>query len=442
MSAPDAALASWVEETIGGTISSWERPPSGGSREAYFVNVAMPSGDTVQALLRMEAGGSFTGTDINVSKEATAYTALGDAGARVPKVYGLAPGGTALLLERVAGRGDLGDGPDERQRTLEDFIDVIGDVHLIEPDSLDLPGFPRPRTPEDHARLDLEGWARLAAERVMDLDPLARYAGAWLLSHAPTAVARTSFVQGDTGPGNFVADHGRITALCDLEFSHIGDPMDDIAWMLGRAFGHDKAEALPFLERYTARTGIPVDWSSVEFYDIAVQYRCAITTSLAVSRGGGARGWPPYLFATQRYLRALATTLAPRLGIDERAPTLSETVVSTPRSCWYDAVIEALRAGAKAIPDPDAAAETRNHQILIHYLKAYDRVGPIVEAENAADLGETMHLDTEGDEFAKRVEDAGAAGDLDVARFLLRRQNRIDLLWQTLFERKAVNRSA
>jgi aminoglycoside phosphotransferase (APT) family kinase protein len=428
-------MLAWVEATLGGKCK-WERTPGGGSRETYFVDVTTGGGETVRALLRMEAGGSFTGTEINVAKEATAYAALGHAGVRVPKVYGVAPGGAAVLLERVAGRGDTGDTAEERERTLEDFIDVIADMHLVDTGTLELPGFPRPVTPEEHARLDLEGWARLAAD-IPDVDPLALYAGAWLRAHPPVSVARTSFVQGDTGPGNFVADHGRVTALCDMEFSHLGDPMDDVAWILGRAFGQDREVAAPFFDRYVARTGIPIDWESVEYYNIAVQYRCVITTGLAVSRGGGARGWPPYLLVTQRYMRTLARLLALRLGAEQPPPLLPTTVESTPRSAWYDALMNALRKAVKALDDTDLAEDTRNHQILVHYLRAYDRIGSTVDSENADDVQKTMGMATDDEEFPKRVEDAGAAGDTGVLAMLLRCHGRNWLLWQSLLDRPA-----
>ncbi|MBW8827180.1 MAG: phosphotransferase [Acidobacteria bacterium] len=412
-----------------------ERTSSGGSRESYFVDVARPGGEVVEALLRVEAGGSFTGTEINVSKEAVVYRALGSAGVRVPKVYGLAPGGAAVLLERVAGRGDLGETPEEQHDTWVDFVDVIADMHNVDVEKADLPGFPRPTTPEDHARLDLQLWARLAEEHVVGLDPLARYAGAFLRANAPTTVARTCIVQGDTGPGNFVADRGRVTALCDMEFSHIGDPMDDIAWMLSRGFDRYGVDPAPFLEQYTARSGIPIDWRSVHYYDIAVQYRCVITTSLAVSRGGGARGWPPYLLVTERYLLALAAGLSRYAGVEEAHPVVPD-VAETPRSAWYDALMSSLRAAVKALPDPEQAEDTRNHQILVHYLRAYDRIGGTIDELNLHDLHESLGVVGEGSEFDKVVEDAGAAGDESALRFLLRRTYRNALLWQSILERR------
>ena len=52
---------------------------------------------------------------------------------------------------------------------------------------------------------------------------------------APTSPTRAtpgpSLVQGDTGPGNFLHDGRRVTAFLDFELGHLGDPMEDLAWV-------------------------------------------------------------------------------------------------------------------------------------------------------------------------------------------------------------------
>jgi len=392
-------------------------------------------------VLRVEAGGSFTGTAINVSKEAVIYQALGATPVPVPRVLGVAPGGSALLLERVDGRGDLGDTAEEHEATLADFVDVIATMHSLDVESLDLPGFPRPRTPEEHAYLDLLGWSRLARDGVARLAPLGRYVGAFLLAHPPSEVARTCVVQGDTGPGNFVADRGRVTGLCDMEFSHIGDPMDDIAWMVYRGALPQPLRG-PLLQRYSQRSGIEVNQRSVEYYTIAVQYRCLVTTSMAVSRGGGARGWPPYLLVTERYVLGAAAALCQYLGIEVPTVELPEAA-ETPRTSWYDALISALRGAGKGLSAPGGegdellATATRDHQILVHYLRAYDRIGPAVDALNRDDLLTTLAVRDEGPDFEKLVEEAGGVADHQVLGYLLRRTQRNAALWQTLLDRGA-----
>ena len=41
--------------------------------------------------------------------------------------------------------------------------------------------------------------------------------------------ARPCFLQGDTGPGNFMFEGDRVTHLVDWEIAHFGDPMEELA---------------------------------------------------------------------------------------------------------------------------------------------------------------------------------------------------------------------
>ncbi len=397
-----------------------------------MVDVTGPGDVHRPLVVRTEAGGSFTGTEINVQKEATVYRALGATAVPVPRVLGVAPGGTAILMERVRGDADLEPLPDEsRQRVLEAFVDVVGDLHNIPADHLDLPGFPRPSTAEEHATLDLASWERLG--RAADLDPLVRYAGAFLRHHPPTGVSRTVLVQGDTGPGNFLFDGDVVTALVDMEFAHLGDPMDDIAWILYRApEAEGKLERL--LARYTARTGIPIDERSVDYYRVAVQYRCAVTTSLAVARGGGARGWAPYLLTTERYHLGVAAALSSYVGVTELSPDIPDPA-PTSRTPLFDQLLEGVRAAVRNLDDPALKESTRNLQILVHFLRSHDRAGRELAQDDAADLADLGLSRDDPAALASAAEESGAVADEAVLRYLLRRSQRQAALWRTLLER-------
>ena len=428
----DDALRAWVEHTAGGRIAALTRPSAGGSRELYFVDIARADGSIVPLVVRCEGGGSFSGTEISPTKEAVVYRALEHTSVPVPRIVGLAPGGAALLMERVAGTSDLSELDDAaRDETMLSFVDALVALHNLDVDTLALNGFPRPRSAEDHARLDLELWEKLANEHAPHLDPLVRYAGAWLRAHAPTSVSRTVLVQGDTGPGNFVFDHGSVTGIVDWEFAHLGDPMDDWAWLDMRLPDTDLAE---LQERYSRATGIAIDHERIRYYRVAVDYRCAVTTSLAVSRGGGARGWPPYLLVTERYVLGLAERLSSLLGVVERADL--PAVTTTARTPWFDHLLDGIRVATRAVDDPDVREHTRNLQILVHYLRAYDEVGTEVERVDRADRIATLGADALDEPvFSQTVERAGTDGDERVLRYLLRRTQRERLLWSTVLDR-------
>jgi aminoglycoside phosphotransferase (APT) family kinase protein len=61
--------------------------------------------------------------------------------------------------------------------------------------------------------------------------PLLEEGAAWLHHHAPS-LDRIAIVHGDPGPGNFVHDGHRVIAFTDWEFSHLGDPTEDWAYLV------------------------------------------------------------------------------------------------------------------------------------------------------------------------------------------------------------------
>ena len=99
----------------------------------------------------------------------------------------------------------------------------------------------------DRAALDLDdvlAWptdARAAVlhevdelERLMGgtvVEPLATFGARWLRHHAPHTLDRVVLLQGDTGPGNFLFEGDRLTAVVDFEWAHFGDPMEDFGNM-------------------------------------------------------------------------------------------------------------------------------------------------------------------------------------------------------------------
>jgi hypothetical protein len=238
-------------------------------------------------------------------------------------------------------------------------------------------------------------------------------------------------VHGDAGPGNFLYDETGVTGIVDWEFAHFGDPMDDWAWIHSRAA---ETELAALKQRYVHATSIPIDEDQIRYYRAAVDYRCAITTSLAVAKGGGARGLPPYLLVTERYVTALAAKMSGLLGVDES--TEVSTTDSTPRTPYYDALLSGIRTAVHALDDPELREATRNLQILVHYLRAHDQSGADVAERDRADRVTSIGQEALNEKrFRTMVEDAGASGDEVMFRYLLRKVARERQLWVTLLDR-------
>ncbi len=183
-----------------------------------------------------QGGGALADSEFSLAREAIAYRALQPTDVPVPRLLGVHPNGEALMLERVPGTSSIGpaDTP-HAEELVASFVSAVGSLHALDPAVLDLPGFARPRSPQEQALLEVRAWQGLAEAHGLTDEPLIAYALAWLEHHPPEHDRPATLVQGDTGPGNFVHDGRRVTGLVDWELCHLGDPMDDIAWIDMRA---------------------------------------------------------------------------------------------------------------------------------------------------------------------------------------------------------------
>ena len=130
----------------------------------------------------------------------------------------------------------------------------------------------------------------------------------------------------------------------------------------------------------------------------------------------------------------LAERLSELLGIVESADL--PVVTHTARTASYDHLLDGIRAATRAVEDEELRESTRNLQILVHYLRAYDEVGAEVEELDRADRVATLGDDAlDESRFAELVEQAGADADERMFRYLLRRTQRERLLWASLLDR-------
>jgi len=306
-------------------------------------------------------------------------------------------------------------------------------LHAVDVDTLALHGFTRPVDAADHALAELELWGALAREVGGPTEPEIRYALAWLHAHAPEMVARTVLVQGDTGPGNFVAAGGHLTALVDWEFAHLGDPMDDLAWVeyrLGRVPDAPSFDAL--MGRYASRTGLTVDREAIAYYSVLVQVRCAITTARTIARGGGPVGLTGYLVAHRRFLQGITGALARALETPP-VPTPALDASPTTEAPLFDRALDDLETGVlPSIQDPAVKLRVRSATTLLRHFRAVDRIGDAVaDAEHTElerILGPGPH-DPDGEPLRRAASEAGARGDRAFLAYLTRRTARNIALW-------------
>ena len=168
---------------------------------------------------------------------------------------------------------------DKRVVLATSFINVLADLHSLDPDKVGLAGLGKK---EDYVGRQLKTWYRswnASMEAAEYDDPRLHELHRYLTSNVPDQ-GQARIVHGDYGLHNcLVGSDAKIAAVLDWEISTLGDPLADLAYALNQwALPEDEtpgrdnaATALPgfptrgdLAEIYSKRTGR--DLSNLSFY--------------------------------------------------------------------------------------------------------------------------------------------------------------------------------
>ncbi len=362
----DRELIDWIEHRCGQSVVEAVRIPGGASRQAWVVGLL----DGQRRFLRMDNGTSpLTIVGYDLAREARVYDWLADTPVRAAASYGADPDGRVLLLEFLEGA----PGPLDEAEVAQDFMGQVNALHALEP--------------PDHLEVDdLARWTRIYDEHCPEADPLIDLGLRHLAEAAPGPPERAVLVHGDLGPGNVMHDGRRVTGLCDWELAHVGDPMEDLAWITVRAM------LTPFVDVDTAFGWYdgPVDVERVRYWQLACQVRNLV--GLGVPGTAGGDPGMGKLFAVL-HRRVTAELVCRALGVVVEPPELPEPP-DTEVSDIYAAVLDDLRTVITPALDGYAAVRAKSIARLVRYLDMVDRIGPTLAEQDQADR---HHLDLTDD---------------------------------------------
>lgn len=284
---PEAAsdvLAALRSAVPGAGVTSGRRLPAGASRETWLLD---RDGD-VPLVLRLNTPGSIDHEAL--LREAALMRLAGAAGVPSPEVlaHGAGDGPLAagyVLMTHVPGES-------VPQRILRDPAmaglragfaadcgEILARLHTIDPAAAD-------DLPADD---QLAAWsAVLAAEQ--EPHPILEHVAAWLRRHQPEPVA-PHVVHGDFRLGNLLVQPTGVTAVLDWELAHLGDPVEDLAWLTIRAwrFGGDGevagcGDVAELVASYEKAGGTPVDLDRLRWWQVMGCFRWGVICLHQVSR--------------------------------------------------------------------------------------------------------------------------------------------------------------
>jgi aminoglycoside phosphotransferase (APT) family kinase protein len=396
-------LVTWIEEVGGGHVVLADRMPGGGRKEAWFIDLEGRDGTVASLFLRYDRSDPARTKDPwTLHREATVYLALQEGPVPVPRVLGVHPVHQAMLSQRVEGGNWFSriTDPAEQKSTARDFMTSLAALHGLDAAALDLPLFPLVSSITEAVLAELDEWDRVLAARGGTPDPALAFSLRWLRHHIPIYDGPLVLVQGDTGPGNFMYAGGKVTAVVDWELAHLGDPMDDIAWLSLRATQEPFTDFPTRLREYEALSGNAVDVDRVHYYQVMAETKLQVMGHRGPrdgdedggeGRDGGGNdvgnGFIYQVLHRRLWLEALAAAngleLSPAEEVQARDPRDSDWM--------YDAVLAQLRD--VIVPrTTDPLAQTRGKGIarIIKYLARVGAYGPYFEECELQDLEKSL----------------------------------------------------
>jgi Phosphotransferase enzyme family len=329
--------------------------------------------------------------------------ALAGAGVRAAPLVAAFPSHLALLSEFVSGN-DRFPLAEDKSALAVDFMAQLAALHRIDashPALAKLGDHAEP--PARRIRANVAQWRRdnLAA----GADPILQLALAWLADNVPADRGAAVVVHGDAGPGNFLFEGSRITALVDWEFAHLGDPMEDLAQIQVRSLIQPFVPMAEAFAAYEVAGGIAVDLTRVKYHRLYFQLGFMVASAAAAAAPGstaGASGMA-LMFGTM-HRRVVVRSLAELAEIVLSDPELPDCPPDWTDRTFASALDDIRDDIAPVAGNQRAAAKAKDLARLVKFWRRRASHGAVFDAAELTEIGVLM---------------ASAPGELAAARAAL-----------------------
>lgn len=254
----------------------------GASADTWALDATDGSGAEHALIVRRGAGRGGISLGLDARAEPLVQRAAGAAGVPVAEVVAIFDDqtlGTGYVMRRLAGETiprkllrDPGFAA-ARARLAGDCARALAAVHGVAVAALPA----MPELPAKEQLLLLESLHRSVGQAVPTFEVGLR----WLHDNLPAPVP-LSLVHGDFRMGNFLVDGDGLVAVLDWELAHLGDPMEDVAWLCTRAWrfgGPGAVGGFASPAEFAAAYG-PVDRDRLRFWAVLCALKWGVICQL------------------------------------------------------------------------------------------------------------------------------------------------------------------
>jgi aminoglycoside phosphotransferase (APT) family kinase protein len=393
-----AGATAWIEQQLKGRVVNVDQQARW--RPHYFVTLDR-SGETITVLARGvrtpdAVERSRILSHFSHAREARMIEAIQGHGLKVPKYYGYSDEHRLILMEKLEGTNLLAAAADDAERLsiMKQYFEELAKLHGLDIATMKLGDMYIPKTPED---LAFSGKFRFPREDYLEIrdkvrpDPLMDLGLWWLHNNYPRNARPLSFLQGDTGPGQFMFANGKLCGLIDWEMSHVGDPMLDLGVIRMRNMLYPTGSLREPVAHYVKASGRPMDWHALNFYTVFAMVLSPLAMVESIQRPDASLDDMMARFGFDVTLRrGLCDALAEALGLEIDPPALPDDA-DDGQSPFQDFLVDHLRL--KCAPIAHDKRERMQMEIALATARMTQRdkrVGAILEQANLDDMAKVL----------------------------------------------------
>jgi aminoglycoside phosphotransferase (APT) family kinase protein len=412
----------WIERNLGGKIIRYERQPRW--RPACFLDLEK-DGQILPLYFRGDRGETDHGV-YPLEHEMRVLQVLEAHGILVPHVYGFCEDPRGIVMERSPGRANLAtiDDDAEREAVLDHYIELLAKMHQIDVAAFEAIGLERPQTAEQLGLGDFDAWERTYRQRKSRPEPLIEFLIRWLRRNPPRNRSRATFLAGDSG--QFLFEHGRVTAILDLELAYLGDPAADLGGLRSRDLSEPLGDLPRAIRKYAEITGEEVDLRVIDYHTVRFMICTPMAVAHVVAKPPLGTEFVQYLAWYLVYSRAPIEVLAHRIGVG-----LEPVEIPDPKPTRHSPAHAALvaRLQREASGDGFGAYRLDAPFRMAQYLERADQLGPALEVQDLDEVAQLVSFRpaswAEADaELERLVQEAGPERDAEFVRYFHRRMLR------------------